>query len=102
MASIQSPIWRLSRSSTSAKCIWRATTLGLDDENKPLLIDTHDRPVLADVWSLYRLVVRRAGPIPTLIEWDSKVPAWPELAAEAAKAECIMTERRTNTHAVAG
>ncbi len=74
---------------------------GIDDELKPLLIDTHDRPVVADVWSLYRLAIRRAGPIPTLIEWDSNIPAWSELAAEAAKAERIMTERRTNTHVVA-
>ena len=72
---------------------YEATT---DDEQKPLLIDTHDRPVLADVWSLYKRAIKRAGPVPTLIEWDSKVPAWPELAAEAAKAERIMSERRTN------
>ncbi len=72
---------------------YEATT---DDERKPLLIDTHDRPVLADVWSLYKLAIKRAGPIPTLIEWDSKVPAWSELAAEAAKAERIMTARRSN------
>ncbi len=72
---------------------YEATT---DDEHKPLLIDTHDRPVLADVWSLYKLAIKRTGPVPTLIEWDSNVPAWPELAAEAAKAERIMSERRTN------
>ncbi len=70
-----------------------------DGEKQPLLIDTHDRPVLADVWSLYKLAIRRAGPVPTLIEWDSNVPAWSELAAEAAKAERIMIERRTNTNA---
>jgi len=67
-----------------------------DEADKPLLIDTHDRPVLADVWSLYRLAVGRAGPRPTLIEWDANVPAWAELFAEAGKAEHIMTERRTN------
>jgi uncharacterized protein len=67
-----------------------------DDDQKPLLIDTHDRPVLADVWSLYKLAIKRAGPVPTLIEWDSNLPVWTELAAEAAKAERIMTERRTN------
>ena len=72
---------------------YEATT---DDEQKPLLIDTHDRPVLADVWSLFRLAIKRAGPVPTLIEWDSNVPTWPELAAEAAKAERIISDRRTN------
>ena len=73
---------------------YEATT---DDEHKPLLIDTHDRPVIADVWNLYRLAIRRAGPIPTLIEWDSNVPAWAELSEEAAKAQKIMAERRTNS-----
>ena len=74
---------------------------GTDDAQQPLLFDTHDQPVLPDVWSLYRLAIRRAGPKPTLIEWDSQVPAWPELFAEAQIAERIMGERRTNTDAIA-
>ena len=41
-----------------------------DETNQPLLIDTHDRPVRADVWSLSRLAVGRAGPRPTLIECE--------------------------------
>ena len=69
------------------------------DPSEPLLIDTHDRPVLPDVWDLYRLAVRRAGPRPTLIEWDANVPAWPELAAEAAKADRVLDERRTSANA---
>jgi len=67
-----------------------------DEANAPLLIDTHDRPVLPDVWELYRLAVRRAGPKPTLIEWDANVPAWPELFGEAQKADRIMAGRRSN------
>ena len=70
-----------------------------EENGKPLLIDTHDRPVLANVWELYRLAVRRAGPHPTLIEWDASVPGWPVLQAEAAKADRVMAEWRTNTHA---
>ena len=42
-----------------------------------LLVDTHDRPVSPEVWELYRDVIARHGPLPTLIEWDSDVPAWP-------------------------
>ena len=67
-----------------------------DESAQPFLIDTHDRPVLADVWELYRLAIRRAGPRPTLIEWDANVPAWRELLAEAEKAEHIIAQRRTN------
>jgi uncharacterized protein (UPF0276 family) len=61
-----------------------------DEEGRPLLIDTHDRPVDRVVWGLYEEVIARIGPKPTLIEWDAEVPAWPELAAEAERAEAIM------------
>jgi uncharacterized protein (UPF0276 family) len=61
-----------------------------DDKDRPLLIDTHDRPVDEIVWSLFEYVLKRIGPAPTLIEWDVKVPAWPDLKAEAERAEAIM------------
>lgn len=61
-----------------------------DEHGRPLLIDSHDRPVDDAVWQLYAQAVALAGPRPTLIEWDSDVPAWPELAAEAARAEAVM------------
>lgn len=63
-----------------------------DDDNRPLLIDTHDRRVDDLVWDLYSHVVSRAGPLPTLIEWDTDLPDWPVLAAEAARAELLMQE----------
>ncbi len=61
-----------------------------DDEGTPLLIDSHDRPVADSVWSLFESVIARAGPIPTLIEWDSEIPEWPRLEAEAAAAQEIL------------
>ncbi len=61
-----------------------------DDEGDTLLIDSHDRPVADAVWSLFEGVVAQAGPIPTLIEWDSEIPEWPRLAAEAAAAQRIL------------
>jgi uncharacterized protein len=61
-----------------------------DDEGQPLLIDTHDRPVDDIVWDLYAHAIGRLGPVPTLIEWDAKLPAWPTLQAEAERAEAIM------------
>lgn len=61
-----------------------------DDEGRPLLIDTHDRPVDEIVWALFEHAVRQLGPTPTLIEWDARVPAWPELKAEAERADAIM------------
>lgn len=63
-----------------------------DELGRPLLIDTHDRPVEDRVWQLYRHAIGLMGPIPTLIEWDANVPTWPELHAEAQRAEQVMLE----------
>jgi uncharacterized protein (UPF0276 family) len=51
------------------------------------LVDTHDHPVYPEVWELYEAVLRQLGPRPTLIEWDSDIPALPVLLGEAAKAQ---------------
>ncbi|RXH25199.1 hypothetical protein XH99_24490 [Bradyrhizobium nanningense] len=65
-----------------------------DEIGRPLLIDTHDRPVEDAVWYLYELAIRLIGPVPTLIEWDAEVPPWPTLAGEAERAEAIMAANR--------
>jgi uncharacterized protein len=46
-------------------------------------------------------VISRCGCIPTLVEWDSKIPAWPILRAEAAAAQAIL-DRFTSARAVGG
>jgi len=61
-----------------------------DDEGERLLIDSHDGPVADAVWKLYEIVIARRGAIPTLIEWDSNIPEWPILKAEAAAAQLIL------------
>lgn len=61
-----------------------------DAGESELLIDTHSRPVPPDVWHLFRRLIARTGPVPTLIEWDNDVPAWPVLAAEMHKAELCL------------
>jgi uncharacterized protein (UPF0276 family) len=66
------------------------------DAGERVLIDAHDRSVLGEVWELYRRAVQRSGPVPTLIEWDNDIPAWPVLFEEARRAERIMTDRRSN------
>jgi hypothetical protein len=55
-----------------------------------LLIDTHDSPVRDEVWRLYERVIRRLGPVSTLIEWDASIPPFAALAAEAARAREIL------------
>jgi uncharacterized protein len=57
-----------------------------DDHGQRLLIDSHGAEVVDPVWALYARVIRKAGALPTLIEWDNDVPDWPVLAAEAASA----------------
>lgn len=56
----------------------------------PLLIDSHASEVADPVWQLFELTVDQAGPLPTLIEWDTDVPSWSVLAAEAAQAKSVL------------
>ncbi|PIZ31403.1 MAG: hypothetical protein COY40_02160 [Alphaproteobacteria bacterium CG_4_10_14_0_8_um_filter_53_9] len=58
-------------------------------------IDTHGNPVYPEGWRLYRTALEHFGDTPTLIEWDTDIPALDVLVAEAAKADTI----RTATHA---
>jgi uncharacterized protein len=66
-----------------------------DDEGDLLLIDSHDGPVADAVWKLFEIVISRRGPVPTLVEWDSKIPDWPILKAEAAAAQSILDRRHS-------
>lgn len=68
-----------------------------DDEGDLLLIDSHDGPVADAVWKLFEIVIGQCGPVPTLVEWDSDIPDWPVLRAEAAAAQTIL-DRHTRTH----
>lgn len=50
------------------------------------LIDTHDHPVIDPVWKLYELAYQLTGGVATLLEWDAKIPPFPEVHAEVLKA----------------
>jgi uncharacterized protein (UPF0276 family) len=56
-------------------------------EDREILIDTHSTHVCEEVWSLYDYTVERIGPTPTLIEWDTEIPALHVLVAEAHRAD---------------
>lgn len=66
-----------------------------DPDGVPLLIDSHSRPVAADVWALYARTVTRLGARPTLIEWDRDIPPLATLLAEAARADTVLNNART-------
>src|ERR1700744_210894 len=53
------------------------------------LIDTHGSLVCDPVWSLYEEACRRFGPKPTLIEWDTDLPALEVLLQQAAQADAV-------------
>lgn len=59
-------------------------------DGRPLLIDDHGSPVTGLTWSLFERFVRRAGPRPVLIEWDTNVPDYAVLMAEAERAASVM------------
>jgi uncharacterized protein (UPF0276 family) len=60
------------------------------DESGACLIDTHGRNVSEPVWALYQATIDRIGTRPTLIEWDTDIPALPVLLDEARKAQRIL------------
>ena len=54
------------------------------------VLDTHDEPVCNPVWELYARVIELAGPVNTLLERDSNIPAFEELHKEALKAKQLI------------
>ncbi|NDR56364.1 MNIO family bufferin maturase [Aliiruegeria sabulilitoris] len=63
-----------------------------DEHGAPLLIDSHGAEVVDPVWTLYAETIAAMGPRPSLIEWDTDVPDWPVLAAEAERAAGILAQ----------
>jgi hypothetical protein len=54
-----------------------------------LLIDSHNAPVSEPVWALFGHALRRLGPRPTLIEWDTDLPPLAELIGQAQRADAL-------------
>lgn len=50
------------------------------------IIDTHDHPVIDEVWALYGDACKRFGAVPTMIERDDFIPPLAELLAELSQA----------------
>ena len=66
---------------------------GHDEGGSALLIDTHGAPVAEEVWRLYRHLIARIGPRPTLIERDDDVPAFAILMTERDRAQAELMMR---------
>ena len=63
------------------------------------LVDDHGSRVVAPVWALYEAALARFGPRPTLVEWDTDVPALEVLVGEADAARARM-RHHVGHHAV--
>ena len=59
-------------------------------DGRSVRIDDHGSRVSPQVWALYEAAIRRLGPRPTLIEWDTAIPAFTVLQEEAAAAQFIL------------
>lgn len=57
-----------------------------------IVIDDHGSRVCTPVWALYRHALARFGALPTLIEWDTDIPALDVLLHEAQCADRLSLE----------
>ncbi len=72
------------------------------DDGRVLRIDDHGSRVAPVVWALYAEALERFGPVPTLIEWDTDVPALEVLLDEAGQALTrLERHKKGETHALA-
>ena len=62
------------------------------EERSTYLFDTHGYRVHPPVWQLYEATLKRFGAVPTLIEWDTDIPTFDVLMAEADKAKQYLTQ----------
>jgi uncharacterized protein len=66
------------------------------DQGQIIRIDDHGSRVAPPVWDLFEQALKRFGPVPTLIEWDTDVPALEVLMEEAAIAEAAIGRQRND------
>jgi uncharacterized protein (UPF0276 family) len=50
-----------------------------------IIIDTHDRAPIPEVWKLYDHALKRIGHTPTLLEWDARIPSFQEVRFQSQK-----------------
>ena len=60
------------------------------DSGQQIRIDDHGSRVAPAVWELYSRAINLLGPKPTLIEWDTDIPALEVLVDEAAHATSVV------------
>ncbi|HEV7431856.1 MAG TPA: DUF692 domain-containing protein [Steroidobacteraceae bacterium] len=76
--------------------------LAATEHGEELRIDDHGDHVCDAVWSLYEQALAHFGPRPTLIEWDTRLPALGVLQSEAALAQARLDRVQQPSYARAG
>jgi uncharacterized protein len=71
-----------------------STSLG-----EELRIDDHGDRVCTEVWSLYASAIEHFGALPTLLEWDTRLPEFAVLQDEARHAQDLLHGARSLAHA---
>jgi uncharacterized protein len=61
------------------------------DASGDIVVDDHGSRVHEPVWQVYAHTLRRLGPRPTLIEWDTGLPELAVLLDEARRAESLLS-----------
>ena len=59
-------------------------------EAESIVIDDHGSRVRPGVWRVYEHALKRFGAVPTLVEWDTDLPAFGVLLGEAQQASALM------------
>jgi len=67
------------------------------DKGREIRIDDHGSAVDPAVWALYTHALGLFGQVPTLIEWDTEIPAFGVLEGEAAQAQRLL-----DRHSISG
>ncbi|BBB09580.1 MNIO family bufferin maturase [Sphingopyxis sp. EG6] len=61
-----------------------------------IAIDDHGSAVGQSCWDFLAAFLRRAGPRPVLVEWDSDVPDYATLMGEVAKADALLVREQVD------
>ena len=68
--------------------VWQIHLAG-HENNGDFIVDTHDHPVIDEVWKLYDYAFSKIGPVSTMIERDDHIPPLSELLVELEQARKI-------------
>lgn len=66
-----------------------------EDALAEIVVDDHGSRVCAEVWQIFQHAIDRFGPVPTLVEWDTNLPALDVLLGEAERARAVLANPLT-------